>query len=73
MIAIRENETLAESVGIPTWHDKLVVFMIGAAFAGRANCSAHFSGCTRRDRRHTRASARLVLRRPGRGRLSTPQ
>lgn len=34
MIAIRENETLAESVGIPTWHYKLVVFMISAAFAG---------------------------------------
>jgi branched-chain amino acid transport system permease protein len=34
MIAIRENETLAESVGIPTWRYKLVVFMISAAFAG---------------------------------------
>jgi branched-chain amino acid transport system permease protein len=34
MIAIRENETLAESVGIPTWHYKLMVFMISAAFAG---------------------------------------
>ena len=34
MIAIRENETLAESIGIPTWHYKLVVFMISAAFAG---------------------------------------
>nr|WP_249158583.1 branched-chain amino acid ABC transporter permease [Bradyrhizobium jicamae] len=34
MIAIRENETLAESVGIPTWHYKLVVFMISAIFAG---------------------------------------
>ena len=34
MIAIRENETLAESVGIPTWHYKLLVFMISAAFAG---------------------------------------
>jgi ABC-type branched-subunit amino acid transport system permease subunit len=29
-----ENETLGESVGIPTWHYKLVVFMISAAFAG---------------------------------------
>lgn len=34
MIAIRENETLAESVGIPTWWYKLVVFIISAAFAG---------------------------------------
>lgn len=34
MIAIRENETLAESVGVPTWRYKLVVFMISAAFAG---------------------------------------
>lgn len=34
MVAIRENETLAESVGIPTWHYKLVVFMLSAVFAG---------------------------------------
>lgn len=34
MIAIRENETLAESVGIPTWRYKLIVFMISAVFAG---------------------------------------
>jgi len=34
MVAIRENETLAESVGIPTWHYKLIVFMISAVFAG---------------------------------------
>jgi len=34
MVAIRENETLAESVGIPIWHYKLIVFMISAAFAG---------------------------------------
>ncbi len=34
MIAIRENETLAESVGIPTWRYKLIVFMISAMFAG---------------------------------------
>ncbi|WP_342363957.1 branched-chain amino acid ABC transporter permease [Terrarubrum flagellatum] len=34
MVAIRENETLAESVGIPTWRYKLVVFVISAAFAG---------------------------------------
>jgi branched-chain amino acid transport system permease protein len=34
MVAIRENETLAESVGIPTWKYKLVVFVISAIFAG---------------------------------------
>jgi branched-chain amino acid transport system permease protein len=34
MVAIRENETLAESVGVPTWHYKLVVFMISAVYAG---------------------------------------
>src|SRR5260370_35126901 len=34
MVAIRENETLAESIGIPTWRYKLVVFMITAPFAG---------------------------------------
>lgn len=34
MVAIRDNETLAESVGIPTWHYKLVVFMLSAGFAG---------------------------------------
>ncbi|WP_349962974.1 branched-chain amino acid ABC transporter permease [Rhizobium sp. ZPR3] len=34
MVAIRENETLAESVGIPTWRYKLIVFMVSAAFAG---------------------------------------
>lgn len=34
MIAIRENETLAESIGIPTWRYKLIVFMLSAVFAG---------------------------------------
>jgi branched-chain amino acid transport system permease protein len=34
MIAIRDNETLAESLGIPTWTYKLLVFMLSAAFAG---------------------------------------
>lgn len=34
MVAIRDNETLAESLGIPTWTYKLLVFMISAAFAG---------------------------------------
>lgn len=34
MVAIRENETLAESMGIPVWRYKLVVFVISAVFAG---------------------------------------
>ncbi len=34
MVAIRENETLAESLGIPAWRYKILVFMIGAAFGG---------------------------------------
>lgn len=34
MVAIRDNETLAESVGINTWAYKLLVFMLSAAFAG---------------------------------------
>jgi branched-chain amino acid transport system permease protein len=34
MVAIRDNETLAESLGIPTWSYKLIVFMLSAAFAG---------------------------------------
>jgi branched-chain amino acid transport system permease protein len=34
MVAIRDNETLAEAQGIPTWSYKLLVFTISAAFAG---------------------------------------
>ncbi|MDB5857333.1 MAG: branched-chain amino acid transport system / permease component family protein, partial [Ramlibacter sp.] len=34
MVAIRDNEVLAESLGIPTWTYKLLVFMLSAAFAG---------------------------------------
>lgn len=34
MVSIRDNETLAESLGIPTWPYKLVVFTISGAFAG---------------------------------------
>jgi branched-chain amino acid transport system permease protein len=34
LVAIRENETLAESVGIPTWKYKLVAFVISAVYAG---------------------------------------
>jgi branched-chain amino acid transport system permease protein len=38
MVAIRENETLAESLGVPTWRYKLIVFMISAVFAGIGGC-----------------------------------
>ncbi|MBY5419784.1 branched-chain amino acid ABC transporter permease [Rhizobium leguminosarum] len=38
MVAVRENETLAESLGVPTWHYKLIVFMISAVFAGVGGC-----------------------------------
>ncbi|MEQ1648225.1 MAG: branched-chain amino acid ABC transporter permease [Hyphomicrobiaceae bacterium] len=34
MIAIRDNETQAEALGIPTWSYKLIVFALSAAFAG---------------------------------------
>jgi len=34
MVAIRENETLASSLGIDAWGYKLIVFTISAAFAG---------------------------------------
>jgi branched-chain amino acid transport system permease protein len=34
MVAIRDNETQAEALGIPTWTYKLVVFTLSAAFAG---------------------------------------
>jgi branched-chain amino acid transport system permease protein len=44
MVAIRDNETLAESVGISTWAYKLIVFALSAAFAGVGGCLyAHFS------------------------------
>ncbi len=33
-VAIRENETLAESLGVPTWHYRLAAFVIAAGFAG---------------------------------------
>lgn len=33
-VAIRENETLAESLGVPTWQYRLAAFVIAAAFAG---------------------------------------
>lgn len=34
LIAIRENETLAESLGIPTWNYRLAAFVIAAGFGG---------------------------------------
>lgn len=34
MLAIRDNETLAESLGISTWSYKLIVFTLSAAFGG---------------------------------------
>ncbi len=44
MVAIRDNETLAESLGVPTWTYKLIVFMLSAVFAGLGgSIYAHFS------------------------------
>jgi branched-chain amino acid transport system permease protein len=44
MVAIRDNEMLAESLGVPTWTYKLVVFMLSAVFAGLGgSLYAHFS------------------------------
>jgi branched-chain amino acid transport system permease protein len=34
MIAIRDDETLAESMGVPVWRYKLIVFAFSAMFAG---------------------------------------
>lgn len=44
MVAIRDNEMLAESLGVPTWTYKLIVFMLSAVFAGLGgSLYAHFS------------------------------
>ncbi|MDB5818828.1 MAG: branched-chain amino acid transport system / permease component family protein [Rhizobacter sp.] len=44
MVAIRDNEQLAESLGVPTWNYKLMVFMLSAVFAGLGgSLYAHFS------------------------------
>jgi len=44
MVGIRDNETLAESLGVPTWTYKLIVFMLSAVFAGLGgSLYAHFS------------------------------
>jgi branched-chain amino acid transport system permease protein len=34
MVAIRDDETLAESLGVPVWRYKLIVFALSAMFAG---------------------------------------
>jgi branched-chain amino acid transport system permease protein len=34
MVSIRDDETLAESLGVPTWSYKLIVFVLSAMFAG---------------------------------------
>lgn len=34
LVAIRENETLAESLGVPTWNYRLAAFVIAAGFGG---------------------------------------
>lgn len=45
LLAIRQNETLAQAVGIETWHYKLFAFVLSAAFAGLAGALyAHFIG-----------------------------
>lgn len=44
MVAIRDNETLAESIGISTWSYKIIVFMLSAAFAGMGgSLYAHYT------------------------------
>ena len=45
LLSIRQNETLAQAVGIETWHYKLFAFVLSAAFAGLAGALyAHFIG-----------------------------
>lgn len=34
LVAIREDETLAASVGTPTWHYRMIAFALSAVFAG---------------------------------------
>lgn len=34
LVAIRENETLAELLGVPTWRYRLAAFVVAAGFAG---------------------------------------
>jgi branched-chain amino acid transport system permease protein len=45
LLSIRQNETLAQAVGIETWHYKLFAFVLSAVFAGLAGALyAHFIG-----------------------------
>jgi branched-chain amino acid transport system permease protein len=45
LVAIRQNEVLADSVGVSTWRYKLVAFVISAAMAGLAGALyAHYIG-----------------------------
>lgn len=44
MIAVRENETFAQFIGINTWKVKMISFTISAAIAGFAGCMyAHYN------------------------------
>ena len=45
LLSIRQNETLAQAVGVETWHYKLFAFVMSAGFAGLAGALyAHFIG-----------------------------
>ena len=45
LLAIRQNEALAEAVGVATWRYKLFAFVASAVFAGLAGALyAHFTG-----------------------------
>ena len=45
LLAIRQNETLAEAIGVSTWRYKLFAFVASAALAGLAGALyAHFTG-----------------------------
>ena len=45
LVAIRQNETLADSVGVSTWRYKLLAFVVSAGLAGLAGALyAHYIG-----------------------------
>jgi branched-chain amino acid transport system permease protein len=45
LVAIRQNETLAEAIGVAAWRYKLFAFVASAGFAGLAGALyAHFTG-----------------------------
>ncbi len=45
LVAIRQNETLAEAIGVSTWRYKLFAFVVSAALAGLAGALyAHYIG-----------------------------